>query len=162
MILKCRTASAWACLQYMIIDWHEQINIWLTRCQSIIDLHNFNKKSLFQSHHYRLKPVVQIDFYKVGANSEFRFQLLWKESPFPMDQLLLLLLLLIFSRPTLRPRLLSQSDISSDSDSGQGGKPLIEKEEKVKKVQTCKKEKKVKKHIVPVSFSDCTMSRVIG
>merc|ERR1711974_14746 len=32
--------------------------------------------------------------------------------------------------PTLRPRLLSQSDISSDSDSGQGGKPLIEKEEK--------------------------------
>merc|ERR1712223_801890 len=32
--------------------------------------------------------------------------------------------------PTLRPRLLSQSDISSDSDSGQGGKPLIEKEDK--------------------------------
>ena len=36
-------------------------------------------------------------------------------------------------RATLRPRLLSQSDISSDSDSGQGGKPLIEKEEKVSK-----------------------------
>ena len=36
--------------------------------------------------------------------------------------------------PPLRPRLLSRSDISSDSDSGQGGKPLIEKEEKVQSI----------------------------
>ena len=49
-----------------------------------------------------------------------------------MNVLLLYTWFFSIFRPTLRPRLLSQSDISSDSDSGQGGKPLIEKEEKVK------------------------------
>ena len=139
-ILKCRAASVWAFFQSNLK----------------VHLIAFGDKTNWQDLVKSLFSKKEQDKFRCLADDLWKTHNLLFMRHYNECVITLHMIFYIF-RPTLRPRLLSQSDISSDSDSGQGGKPLIEKEEKVKNSSWIAFLK-----FQHLTSSTCTMSRVIG